>query len=662
MKKQKKPYLFNEFFNSGGEEFISPFLCPKAKKWGSYLLLKVSIVAAILLFIAFITSFISKDLSTFLLIIIYFLVGTPALLDTIKDLRSLEINIDVLMTLAALLSVLIGSEMEGALLLVLFSLSEAIEETVSSKTKSAIQSLRKLAPTKVITINKQKELYEKSITEVELGEHILIKAGEVIPLDGVIVEGSSYINLVHLTGENIPVVKKPNDVVEAGSRNLDGSLTIKVLKQSHESTLEKIATLIQQAQLAKPKLERFLDRFGKIYATTVIILFIFFALTMPLYTSLPFLGVGGSFYRALAFLIAASPCALIIATPTAYLSAISACAKKGILLKGGMLLDAIASSDLVALDKTGTLTQGKLELTTIDCFNTTKPICSEKEAISIAASLERGVLHPIADSLEKYISRHKIPVVPVQKFKATPGYGLEGIVNLNEKEIPVYIGSFEYIRLKLGKEFLAENWPTLQKEIENKEQLLAFLVIGTTLYLFHFTDNLRPDMPRMIHQLHKELSLDTIMLTGDHKWSADKIAKQIEIKKYYYDLKPEDKLNLIANLSKRYKLIMIGDGINDAPSLMRAHVGISMGKIGSATAIEASDVIFLHDNLSHVTWLIRKARQTKRILFQNITVALFVIVLATTPALLGLVPLWAAVILHEGGTVLVGLNSLRLLK
>ena len=226
MKKQKKPYLFNEFFNSGGEEFISPFLRPKAKKWGSYLLLKIAIVSAILLFIAFITSFFSKDLSTFLLIIIYFLVGTPALLDTIKDLRSLEINIDVLMTVAALLSILIGSEMEGALLLVLFSLSEAIEETVSSKTKSAIQSLRKLAPTKVITITKQKELYEKSITEVELGEHILIKAGEVIPLDGVITEGSSYINLVHLTGENIPVVKKPNDLVEAGSRNLDGSLTI----------------------------------------------------------------------------------------------------------------------------------------------------------------------------------------------------------------------------------------------------------------------------------------------------------------------------------------------------------------------------------------------------------------------------------------------------
>ena len=371
---------------------------------------------------------------------------------------------------------------------------------------------------------------------------------------------------------------------------------------------------------------------------------------MPLYTSLSFLGVGGSFYRALAFLIAASPCALIIATPTAYLSAISACAKKGILLKGGMLLDAIANSDLVALDKTGTLTQGKLELTTIDCFDKIKPICSEKEAISIAASLERGVLHPIADSLEKYISHHKIPVVPVQKFKATPGYGLEGIVSLDDREIPVYIGSFEYIRLKLGKDFLEKNWPTLQKEIENKEQLLAFLVIETTLYLFHFTDNLRPDMARMIHQLHKEFSLDTIMLTGDHKWSADKIAKQIQIKKYYYDLKPEDKLNLIANLSERHKLIMIGDGINDAPSLMRAHVGISMGKIGSATAIEASDVIFLHDNLAHVTWLIRKARQTKRILFQNITVALFVIVLATTPALLGLVPLWAAVILHEGGT------------
>lgn len=662
MKKQNNPYLFNEFFNSGGEESISPFLRSTAKKWSSYLLLKISVFSAVLLAIAFVSSFISKEISTLFLIGVYFLVGTPALLDTIEDLRSFEINIDVLMTVAALLSVIIGSEMEGALLLVLFSLSEAIEETVSSKTKSAIQSLRKLAPTRVITINSEKELYEKSITEVKLGEHILIKAGEVIPLDGVIIEGSSYINLVHLTGENIPVVKKPTDKVEAGSRNLDGPLTVKVLKQSHESTLEKIATLIQQAQLAKPKLERFLDRFGKVYATTVILLFIFFALTMPFYTSLTFLGTNGSFYRALAFLIAASPCALIIATPTAYLSAISACAKKGILLKGGMLLDAIASSDLVALDKTGTLTQGKLQLTKIDCLSTSTPICTEKQAISIAASLERGVLHPIADSLEKYASHHKIPITDIQNFKATPGYGLQGTVALNKKHIPVYIGSFEFIHLKLGEDFLMKNWPSLRKEIENKEQLLAFLIIETTLYLFHFTDNLRPDMARMIYQLHNELSLDTVMLTGDHKWSADRIAKETHIKKYYFDLKPQDKLDLIATLSQNHKLIMIGDGINDAPSLMRAHVGISMGKIGSATAIEASDVIFLHDNLSHVTWLIRKARQTRRILFQNITLALFVIVLATTPALLGFIPLWAAVILHEGGTVLVGLNSLRLLK
>lgn len=662
MKKQNKPYLFNEFFNSGGDESISPFLRATAKNWSSYLLLKISILSAILLAIAFVSSFISKEISTFFLIAVYFLVGTPALLDTLEDLRSLEINIDVLMTVAALLSVIIGSEMEGALLLVLFSLSEAIEETVSSKTKSAIQSLRKLAPTKVITINAEKELQEKSINEVKLGEHILVKAGEVIPLDGVIIEGSSYINLVHLTGENIPVVKKPKDTVEAGSKNLDGPLTVQVLKESHESTLEKIATLIQQAQLAKPKIERFLNRFGKVYATTVILLFIFFALTMPLYTSLSWLGTHGSFYRALAFLIAASPCALIIATPTAYLSAISACAKKGILLKGGMLLDAIANSDLVALDKTGTLTEGKLQLTKIDCFSSSTPICSEKQAISIAVSLERGVLHPIADSLERYSSHHKIPIMDIQDFKATPGYGLQGTVKWNKKSIPVYIGSLEFIHLTLGKDFLIKNWPNLQKEIENKEQLLAFLIIETTLYLFHFTDNLRPDMAKMISQLHNEFSLDTVMITGDHKGSAERIAEKLHIKKYYFDLKPEDKLDLIATLSQDHKLIMIGDGINDAPSLMRAHVGISMGKIGSATAIEASDVIFLHDNLSHITWLIRKARQTRRILFQNITLALFVIILATTPALLGFIPLWAAVILHEGGTVLVGLNSLRLLK
>lgn len=621
-----KPFVFDEFFSSGREESISPFLTPSSRSWGKNLSLKSALSSACFLVLAFGFSFVNPPLSYLFLSFVYFLSGVPALIASFEDLKNLEINIDVLMTLAAFVAVSIDSGLEGALLLVLFELSHSMEHTVSDKARSALHNLNNIAPKFAHMIGERGTIFEKSVREIQLGEKVLVKNGEIVPLDGLVVEGASSLNLVHLTGESLPVSTRVGDPIPAGARNLEAALVIEVNRTSSDSTLSRIIQLITQAQEAKPRLQRWLDQFGKYYAMSIIVLTFLFALSFPFLFSLSF---ESSVYRALAFLIAASPCALIIATPTAYLSAISSCARRGILLKGGVTLDALASCTIVAFDKTGTLTTGELQCTSTDCPD---------DALSIAYGLERQVVHPIATAICKLAQEKKLHPAEIESFKTIPGSGLEGIVH----GIPVAIGLPSYIGV----------------DVEAQESVLAALKVGEKTYLFRFSDTVRKEIPKLLNHF----PLRTVMLTGDNEANARKIAQQIGIQEVFANLKPEDKLNKVAELSEKQGLAMVGDGINDAPALARATVGISMGKVGSATAIDASDVVLLNDDLQLLTWLFQKASHTLQIVKQNLTLALAVIFLATTPALLGLIPLWMAVILHEGGTVLVGLNSLRLLR
>ena len=639
----KAPYYFDEFFASGLEESVSPFLTKKSQRWAKNLSLKSSLLGGFFLLLAFITHFFHPTLSHLFLVMTYFFAGTRALIETAHDLKNLEINIEVLMTLAAFLSVLIGSALEGGLLLVLFSISGAMEETVSKKSKSAVTKLRELAPTFAKALQDDGTTVDRSIREIEIGTKLLVRAGEIVPLDGDIVEGESYVNLVHLTGENQPVSKKVGDDVQAGARNLDGTLTISVTRTSADSTLMKIITLIHQAQEMKPKLQRFLDRFSKIYATTIIALSAFFALVLPWILHIPYLGDEGGIYRALAFLIAASPCALIIATPTAYLSAISACAKKGILLKGGITLDALAAAKKIVFDKTGTLTTGSLECLGIE------PNASP-DIVAIAAGLERNANHPIATAILSYAEKQSISPAHIENFLSVPGSGLEGTWNGNN----VAIGNPSFIMQKTGNE-------TLREKIQGTDAVIAALLVENNVYIFTFQDEVREGIDTMVADLKTRYNLESIMLTGDHKTSAETVGKTLGIDQVLSELRPEDKMETISKLAEQGHIAMVGDGVNDAPALARASVGIAMGTIGSDTAIDASDIVLLHDDLQLIGWLTKKAHQTTRIVKQNLTLALGVILLATTPALLGYIPLWLAVILHEGGTLLVGLNSLRLL-
>lgn len=657
----KQPIAFGEFFDLGLEDGYSPFLTPEARGWSHQLPLKASILAAVLLLLAFACSFVPSlmPLSYLLLTLVYFFAGIPALIASIEDLVQAEVNIDVLMTLAAFSSVVIGSGMEGGLLLVLFSLSSTMEEMVSSKAKGAISTLKKLSPTKASVIDEEGKVIERAISDIGVDQLVLVKSGEMVPLDAKVVAGQSSVNLVHLTGESIPAFKAEGDEVPAGAMNLEGALTLKVSRTSADSTLSRIISLVTEAQSARPKLQRYFDRFSEGYAITIILLSALFAICLPFLLSIPFLGREGSLYRALAFLIAASPCALIIAIPIAYLSAISACAKQGILLKGGVILDALASCRAIAFDKTGTLTTGELACVAEETLR--DPLNLEPNTpLSVAAALEQNAVHPIAKAILTLAKERGVEPVSLYHFNTTAGFGLQAVAMLNETPQEVAIGRSKWIleRFVLDKEALQEQI----EQVPRADELSCLLAIGQSCFLYRFRDTLRSTMPQLIARLKKSGHWKLVMLTGDHEETARTIAHTLGLDNYYASLHPEDKLEHISNMAKEYHVAMIGDGMNDAPALARATVGISMGKVGSATAMEASDVVLLHDNLDQLDWLMEKARMTQKIVRQNLSIALGAIFIASSLAVLGVIPLWLAVVLHEGGTVCVGLNALRLLK
>lgn len=656
----RKPIAFGDYFELGLHE-KSPFLTPESQGWGKNLTLRSSLLAAFFLIISFGLSFseTTLPLSHLLLVLVYFLAGMPALIEAIEDLALFDINIDILMTLAAFSSVLVGSGLEGGLLLVLFALSGSMEDAVTAKAKSAINSLNKISPTKACVITPDGLLVERAIMDVKIGDKILVKSGQIIPLDGVVMSGASSVNLVHLTGENLPIPKKIEDEVPAGARNLEGALTVLVTRTSSDSTLAKIIELVTEAQDAKPKLQRSFDALSRTYAISVILLSFTFALTLPYLLSIPFFGVEGSIYRGLAFLIAASPCALIIAIPIAYLSAVSACAKKGILIKGGISLDALSSCRVIAFDKTGTLTTGELS-----CVAFT-PLFNEESvdkplAIKLASALEQNAVHPIAKAILKLALNEKLQPEKLKSFRSIPGMGLEAMAIIGDNEIEVAIGQADFIAKKLIRP-QADHLLAQAELLKESGQLVAALLAGNSCYLMAFEDTIRREAKNTITAL-KQQNLQIAMLTGDHEKSARLVAKELHLDEVYADLKPEEKLQIVTQLAESQNLAMVGDGVNDAPALARATAGICMGKVGSTTAIDAADIVLLHDNIEHLEWLFKKAKQTTAIVKQNLTLAVGAILVASLPALAGLVPLWLAVVLHEGGTVLVGLNALRLLR
>lgn len=646
-------FSFRDFLDSGGDESTSPFLKPQARKMSKWLDLPLALFSGLLLAIAFAAhlGFSTPVWSYCLIALVFFLSGTKALYGAAQDLALLQLNIDILMTLAAYLCAFMGSYLEGALLLVLFDISRNMEKLVNQRARSSVMSLRDIAPEKVLVINSDRSETIYHIHDVRVGMRILVKAAEVVPLDGIVCHGSSSVSFAHLTGESAPHRVKPGDAVASGAKTIDGALELEVSKPIQEATLTQIIKLIHEAHEAKPALERTFDKLGDRYAQIIIAASLLIALISPLGSSLDYLGEDGSIYRALTFLIAASPCALILALPIAYLSALGACARKGIILKGGAIFDRLYQCKALAFDKTGTLTQGALVVSHVQTFG--KITSSFEQAV---ANLEKRSSHPLAESLCRYY-KSQIQHQHLESIHIDAGQGMSA----DYEGKLLRVGHSQYA-LENAPEHLRALVQSAADELKKTGATYCVASDGEQAIMYIFLDQLRDQAAQTISALKNQLAMKSYMLTGDHRQSAHEIAKQVGVDEVFYELSPEQKVDMVEKLSIKGSLAMVGDGVNDAPALARATVGIAMGNIGSGAATYAADVLLLNDDISQLPWLFHKARQVRTIIWQNLALAGCAIVLATSSALLGALPLWAAVIAHEGGTILVGLNGLRLMR
>ncbi|KAF6176212.1 hypothetical protein GIB67_023503 [Kingdonia uniflora] len=635
-----------------------------------------------------------KPLQNGLIAIAFPLVGVSSALDAVVEIAAGKVNIHVLMALAAFASLFMGNSLEGGLLLAMFNLAHIAEEYFTSRSMVDVRDLKENYPDFALVLEADSEgsqhfsdlAYNKvPVHDLEMGSYILVRAGEIVPVDGEVTQGRSTITIEHLTGEAKPLERKVGDGIPGGARNLDGMMIVKATKTWNDSTVNRIVKLTEEAHLNKPKLQRWLDEFGEHYSKVVVLLSLAVALLGPFLFKWPFIGTSvcrGSVYRALGLMVAASPCALAVA-PLAYATAISACASKGILLKGGHVLDALASCHTIAFDKTGTLTTGELMCKAIEPIHGHRvksdqpkavscciPSC-EKEALAVAAAMEKGTTHPIGRAVVDHSIGQDLPSLSIESFESLPGRGLSATLTSIESGI----GSSELLKASLGSlEYISSLCKSKEESSVIKEAVStsaygsdfvhAALSVNRKVTLFHFEDKPRIGVPDVIATLKDHAKLRVMMLTGDHESSASRVANVVGINEVYSSLKPEDKLNQVKNISRDMGggLIMVGDGINDAPALAAATVGIVLAQRASATAIAVADVLLLQDNISSVPFCIAKARQTTSLVKQSVALALSCIVFAALPSVLGFLPLWLTVLLHEGGTLLVCLNSIRALN
>ncbi|KEH31492.1 cadmium/zinc-transporting ATPase, putative [Medicago truncatula] len=632
-----------------------------------------------------------KPVQNSFILVAFPLVGVSASLDALIEISGGKVNIHVLMAMAAFATIFMGNALEGGLLLAMFNLAHIAEEYFTSRSMVDVKELKENNPEFALVLdtkdNKLPNTFDLAyqrvpVHDITVGSYVLVGAGESVPVDCEVFHGGATITIEHLTGEVKPLEAKVGDRVPGGARNIDGRIILKVTKTWKESTLSKIVQLTEEAQLNRPKLQRWLDEFGERYSKVVVVLSIAIAVLGPLLFKWPFFSTPacrGSIYRALGLMVAASPCALAVA-PLAYATAISSCAKKGILLKGGHVLDALASCHTIAFDKTGTLTTGGLVFKAIEpvyghhirnkesnISSCCVPTC-EKEALAVAAAMEKGTTHPIGRAVVEHSEGKNLPSVSVENFEYFPGRGLTATVNSIESGA----GGANLLKASLGSiDFItsfcqSEDESKKVKEAINassygSEFVHAALIINKKVTLIHLEDRPRPGVFDVIQELQDEAKFRVMMLTGDHEYSARRVASAVGIKEFHCNLKPEDKLRHVKDISRDMGggLIMVGEGINDAPALAAATVGIVLAHRASATAIAVADVLLLRENISAVPFCIAKSRQTTSLIKQNVALALSSIFLASLPSVLGFLPLWITVLLHEGGTLLVCLNSIR---
>lgn len=564
--------------------------------------------------------------------------------------RALRPDMNLLMTLAVIGAVGIGEWLEAAAVAFLFALSLALEAWSVGRARRAVEALLSLAPPRVRVRLPDGSEFEMAVAEAKVGIRFVVRPGERLPLDGRIIAGASDLDQAPITGESVPVDKREGDEVFAGSVNGRGALEVEATKPPGDTTLARILRRVEEARSRRSPAERWVERFARVYTPVVFLAALGVAVVLPAVAEVPW---NEALYRALALLVIACPCALVVATPVAVVASLAAAARHGILLKGGEAVELPAKLVTVAMDKTGTLTRGRPRVVEI------VPLAEhdERELLERVAALEATSEHPLARAVREYAAERGVVVAPAEAFTILPGRGAHGRIG----DRRYWLGSHRYL------EETGQETPAIHARIEALSASgRTIVVVGNDDHvcgLLALADEIRPEAASAVRALHAAGVRNLVMLTGDHRPTAEIVAREVGIDEVRSELLPEDKLRIIEELVARDGAVaMIGDGVNDAPALARATLGVAMGGTGTDAAIESADVALMSDDLAKLAWLIRHSRRTLSILRANVVFALAVKATFLALALAGKASLWLAILADTGATLLVIANALRLLR
>ncbi|MCA0983131.1 cadmium-translocating P-type ATPase [Halobacillus yeomjeoni] len=563
-------------------------------------------------------------------------------------IKSKSLDMNVLMASAAIGAALIGEWFEGAMVVWLFALGNTLQDRSLERTRESIRSLVNLTPSEA-TVKRGDQWVQMPVENISIESTVLIKAGDKIPVDGTVMKGFSSVNQAPITGESIPVDKHTDDPVYAGTINESGSLEVTVTKKAEDTTIAKIIHLVEEAQEKKAPTQAFIDRFANVYTPIV------FGLALSIMILPPLLGFGSWgdwFYKGLALLVVACPCALVISTPVAIVSAIGNAARNGVLIKGGTFLEKAGTITAIAFDKTGTLTEGKPKVSHVIPVET-----DPTELLRIVRTLEDHSNHPIARAIIEYTNERNISSVEADDFATIAGKGVQATIE-GEGYFAGKPGLFRDHKVNLSH--VAEHIESLEKQGE------TLILVGTRnrlMGIISVADSIRAITVNAIQTLKGIGINESVMLTGDHEGTAEKIAGEAGIDRYFAGLLPEDKVTSVKTLQKEGKQVaMVGDGINDAPALATSDLGIAMGGAGTDTAMETADIVLMADNLEKLPYTVRLSRKALAIIKQNIWFSILTKVAALVLIFPGLLTLWMAVLADTGAALIVILNSMRLIR
>lgn len=552
----------------------------------------------------------------------------------------------MLVCIACVASFIIGHPEEGAAVTFLYYIAEFLEDYAELRANRSIKSLVEIAPdTARVKVGDTEEI--KNVDEVNIGDIVIVKPGDRIPLDGEVISGSSSVNQASITGESVPVLKEVGDDVFSGTVNEDGYLEIRVTTAAKDSVISKIVTLVKRSQLNRSETETLVERVAKYYTPIMMVGAICVAFIPPFVLGQDLVDW---VYKALSLLVISCPCAFLISTPVGMVSAITSATRNGVIIKGSTYVEEMRNVKAVIFDKTGTLTEGKLKLSDVEVLDEN---CSKEDIVKIAASLEYQSSHPIAQAIVGYADENDIQFDSINEFRNVPGKGIVANINGEQfyaaNESLIEGSSFEISRDEINM-YSAEGKTLIF--VGNAEKVLGIITVS---------DKIRDNAFEVVSDL-KDQGVQTIMLTGDNKIAAKSVASEIGIDYVYSDLLPEDKLNLLDTIRNKFgDVAMVGDGINDAPALARANIGIAMGAAGSDVAIETADVALMQDDISKLPYLFALSRKTMGIIKQNISIAILVKLLCVVLAVMGIITLMMSVGFGDLGlTMLVILNSFRI--